>query len=122
MQTQTNDSLSKAIAYLGAVEVAPGRIAVPENGRWFIMNPHDVLIIAQDRPDVFTGTSIRMPAWFSPEQRFAWRFIPAGAAVAGNDGAGVYTTQAEAERKKLFADDRIERITADLETGEEVQA
>ena len=114
---QTNDSLAKAIAYLGAVEVAPGRYAAKifdssATGRWHLFPAERLKAIAcdMDDPRVLWWPALRsveMPAWWSPDQRFAWR-----------DAKGFMYFHAE--RAKAY--NATERITADLTTGAEVPA
>lgn len=102
--TAMNDSLAKAIAYLGAVEVAPGRYAwhrEPEPSGWYV-GPESALYVPM------LSLFAKMPAWWSPEQRFAWR-MPDGRVVD-------LATHSFSE--KLGA----QRITADLKTGAEVAA
>ena len=69
---QTNDSFSKAVACLGAKEVAPERYAVKDkdNG-WVILNAAQTEA-AYLEPD-WCFMFVRMPAWWKPEKRFAWR-------------------------------------------------
>lgn len=103
---QTNDSLAKAIAYLGAVEVAPGRYAFRAfgEGPWKIAEHLETWPINENSSPAYR---VEMPAWWSPDQRFAWR-----------DAKGFMYFHAE--RAKAY--NATERITADLETGAEVPA
>jgi hypothetical protein len=112
----TPDPLAKAIEYLGAVEVAPGRYAFRhtfEDEGCFRVAPSDVLaafgeiltpegVIPSQRDgcDYYADLlmdSVRMPPWWSPEQRFR-------KCEDAPNGCGRYC------------------ITADLTTGEEVLA
>jgi hypothetical protein len=95
MKETQKDSLAKAIADLGAVEVAPGRYAFKGvNGygepRWLIGTAEQI-----SDPDDMPIIETVMPAWWSPSSRetYVW---PDGFTV--------------------------KRITADLSSGEEVPA
>lgn len=115
---QTNDSLSKAIAYLGAVEVAPGRYAwhVPIGGTWNVCTADDLLAGFTDAGEIF---GVPMPAWWEPNQRFARRCT--GGGVAGMRCGAIVSAFMGCGRFKYCAG-YYERITADLETGAEVPA
>ena len=113
--TRSTDSLTKAIAYLGAVEVAPGRYAFRISGQnWFVSTTNALEYyfagFASDgeRLEYLQARceTARMPIWWTPDQRFAWRSIVDGSfwKDPGND------TNVR------------ERIAADLETGAEVPA
>lgn len=122
MNDLKNDSLAKAIAYLGAVEVAPGKFTAFKDGRgqWRGLKP-EAFRVDPDRMggrDVYYNycrvyASFAMPAWWSPEQRFAYRSRTTGYVYPPFTGQG----QDPASCYPAF-----ERITADLETGEEVPA
>jgi hypothetical protein len=129
-----NESLSRAIDYLGAVEVAPGRYARQECASvpWEIIPEHVLIAVPAERIARF-GTSKRaeygiatMPAWWSPDSRFAWKLIyGAQCQDVDNrrfrfkheafDGMHNYT-------KSYASHIWPKRITADLETGQEVSA
>ena len=117
-----NDSLAKAIAYLGAREVPgnPGFYASQNLlgiGWWTI--PRDrVESLAVDilDPRVLSWPALdaaKMPAWWTPEQRFAW--------LNGAGNGERYSTEEEAFDHE-WDQGAPERITADLETGAEVPA
>jgi hypothetical protein len=128
---ETNDSLAKAISYLNAQEVAPGRYAIPsKSGKaWFTTNT-DGVIAAADESDVRLSVHRyqKMPAWWTPEQTFAYRLNS-----YGESSYGPWTDAAKAKRGatiddlasqlKAFIDAKnCDRITADLNTGEEIPA
>lgn len=109
--TQTQDALARAIDFLGAIEVAPGRFAVQDTAtsRWYVQNEHDLRLVAEDREGYFTGAAVLLPAWWTPEQRRrsqchgckrAW---PCGA--PGNQVSHL-----------------LEWVAVDYETGEEIEA
>lgn len=113
-------ALQNAIDYLGAKEVAPGYYAFlsPTLHRWCVFPA--TVFSHEKNPDGFVlnvvdEASKPMPSWWTPEQRFAWRCIDKvcakvflyPSATAGHDSvAGHYA----------------KRITADLNTGEEIPA
>jgi hypothetical protein len=57
--------------------------------------------------------AVRMPSWWTPERRFAWRVA---SSVSPDDPRRFLS------RFELDANEQVERITASLETGEEVEA
>ena len=72
--TVTNDSLSKAIAYLGAVEVAPGTLAFRgHDGQYRIINECRVL----DYLGRAGAATTLAPLWWTPEQRIRLSGDPA---------------------------------------------
>jgi hypothetical protein len=103
------EALERAIAYLGAVEVAPGRYAFPARTitrqpqntityeAWHVADKCALIKIIVHAAALSTVGAVPMPAWWSPEQRF--RSEP----CESNHCAG-------------------HRFTADLETGAEVLA
>ena len=116
--------IQDAIDYLGAVEVAPGRYAGRETDcLWRVYDTSALTAITLNLTE--TGNIFgqhlplhkipTMPAWWSPEQRFAWRYkvVP----HTGREMEGY-----ENKRWPEPFDFGMERITADLETGEEVSA
>ena len=124
MSATSTDSLARAIEYLGAVEVAPGRYAVKDGERYLVIDESDVPGLAfefetgEPDPDACAQVT-EMPSWWSPEQRFAWRnYI----------GANRWATTVERVESVPSAGDNPwpvlsrERITADLETGAEIPA
>ena len=128
--TKTNDPLASAVAYLGAVEVAPGRYAFPSKvaPRWFTCDLANIALCEPaagvyfapiDKGDSFFGCKLTpcvlMPPWWRPDSRFAWRV---------HGVSSPFVDRAEAERIARSYGHRTPpyRITADLETGEEVLA
>ena len=136
-------ALERAITYLGAVEVAPGRYAYRDDAthRYYVVTA-DVMerlpqyLDAED--DSHTAShggysewcadhlSAAMPRWWRPEQRCAWRVVPAESPNApDHDDPGPlpddrYPTLAQAEDAAAdYGQIEYERITADLETGAE---
>ena len=127
------DTRAKAISYLGAVEVAPPSAEPPAygdraftryamqspNGRWHTFYEATLAKFAEGplnhfRYQVTIGRAfVLMPLWWSPEQRFAWRSY--------NDGS-IRTGPPKGRRGQLAAIPPFQRITADLETGEEIPA
>lgn len=111
-------TLTQAIAHLGAVEVAPGRLAAKlfdssEAGRWQTFPVERLAAVAPDigEPNVLWWPALHsreMPRWWLPEQRFAC------GKCKRTTCDGFHTTQSGAEHYRL--------ITADLETGAEVMA
>ncbi len=108
----TKDALARAIAYLGAVEVAPDKFAVKTpGGRYRVFSATNLLLLPQSH-DTDSGSGVPwmrgplMPPLWTPERRFAWRYHD-GETVPYIDG---------------FDDDSGARITADLNTGKEVPA
>jgi len=138
MMDFTQNQFSKAIEYLGAVEVAPGRYAYLRKhvdqpyskvgsdlnkyaGRWFVMDTDK----SEPRSDRM------MPAWWSPEQGEAFRFKGAGLPASEYamrfhtfDEASAFNIQQHGSNEYDLREGRliIERIEADLETGAEVPA
>lgn len=109
-----NDFLAKAVAALGAVEVAPGRFAFRAfgEGPWKIAEHLETWPINENSSPAYR---VEMPAWWSPNQRFA--VVYAGPITAGQM-TRAFASVKEALAYKAFSDDRI--ITADLETGAEM--
>ena len=134
MSNQTDTSaLERAITYLGATEVAPGRYAYRDDAthRYYVVTA-DVMerlpqyLDAED--DSHTAShggysewcadtqAVEMPAWWTPERREAWRMTCDGGHVGARDAS---------ERFAAWPAEHLtcsERITADLETGAEVPA
>jgi hypothetical protein len=132
----TTSALSRAIQYLGAVEVAPGRWAFKphKDFQGYLVVGSDALSGIDKRLDIF-GTSeaiahflgtatrsfVRMPAWWTPEKRFAL--------VEADEVALAYETLdqciAEKERQRALGipwSSLGSLVTADLTTGEEMPA
>lgn len=121
-------ALAKAIAYLGAVEVAQagdktagGSIAKttiyaaksPTSGTYLCTDAPGLvaMVDASAKPTDYA----EMPSWWTPESRFAWRC--GSIAFETENAARLY-------RRDLWPelDFPVTRITADLETGAEVPA
>jgi hypothetical protein len=148
MTATTSDALQRAIDYLGAVCVRPGIKETIMGGDGRGPNrtrqvrqalyarreapsvPYEIIpaaILREYTPERIACFSRRdrqfcgivtMPAWWSPEQRFAWRITsPTGKLTycAGEPGPGI-RSDIQVGRGTL------ERITADLETGAEIAA
>lgn len=125
-----NDSLQAAIGYCGNDQVDFARgdeaVKIERTSKWAWPRIGGGWIIRfNDRHgDLW---NVRMPSWWSPERQYAWRVFNG----PGSATYGPWTEQALAERFEtkddLFCeinahDGDYERITADLETGEEVPA
>lgn len=130
---QTN-SLDRAIAYLGAVEVAPGRYALRMQDFWATMDAETTRWLA-DSCQRYLGTrdpnalddtealydawatlqtrAVKMPSWWKPERRYAWR-------INGETFAD-YRALKEAYPRRVPSGS-VQRITADLSTGKEIPA
>ena len=128
---QTNDSLAKAVACLGAVEVAPGQYAVPRGVNPWACCPTAALAAFDSYPDFSAWYEARgdvadAPSWWSPEQRFAWALDR----KTGNKREAFDGTQDEGIKALSRLACHItnglprgrKRITADLTTGAEVPA
>lgn len=111
MTIATSDSLAKAIAYLGAVEVAPGRYAMTWGKRWYVTDAEGVeLTRLLGGGEMIAHIPTVMPSWWTPERRFALKFN--GKILCVGDKADIL--QIKGPRDIL--------VTADLETGQEVEA
>jgi len=99
MTNADTSALERAIAYLSAVEVAPGRYAYQRDSRYLVASTTDMVMMGAGS----LSLGRVMPAWWQPQQRFAWRM------TCGGDHAGHPMGCSE-------------RITADLETGAEMPA
>jgi hypothetical protein len=127
---ETSEALAKAVQYLGAVEVAPGRYAFPartttkalegttKREAWHVTDANGVIGIIVHAKALSEAGAVAMPAWWSPEKRFAWRTNWEG--FSERTQALRFKSRGDAERYIEGGD--VERITADLETGDEVQA
>lgn len=136
--SNTIDALQHAIEYLGAVEVGPGsdphhafnRYAVSSpSGRWHTFSQATLATFAEGalnhyRYQVTIGRAfVLMPFWWTPEQRFAWRLRGQGQA----EGNLAYNRWPTLDDAVVYFDGRIseihfERVTVNLETGEELPA
>ena len=107
----SDTKLASAIDLLEAVEVASGRYAYEGDGHWFIATAESLIRCQIDDEFGLDEHSTAMPSWWSPEQRFAWRCDDCGEICETQDDlARVCTTQS------------VSRITADLNTGQEIPA
>jgi len=137
--TRGSGALSKAIASLGAVEVAPGRYAVRPDllgDRWRFTSEQALRVLGsaltlatRDERSItsalwreHSGNLVYAPSWWSPEQRFAWKLTHGSSDVDNRrfesegeayHGMHSYTTT-------YARGISVERITADLESGEEI--
>jgi hypothetical protein len=97
---------------LGAIELAPKRYAIKrKRGR------RNVWVLYRLEGAAYIEIA-ELPKWWTPEQRFAWRITYPVAQRAGNVKSEIVT-----KYPSVAASDsrcRIERITADLNTGEEI--
>lgn len=114
--TQTNDALASAIAALGAVEVAPGRYAIPptSDSYWRMAAKDEMELFALSkgvRRIWWRQARLKMPAWWSPERRYYMR--------RKGETTGVPIRSPEPHKQYQYA---FDIITASLETGEEVPA
>ena len=113
MSNQTDTSaLERALDYLGAVEVAPGRYAYQRDSRYLVASTTDMVMMGAGS----LSLGRVMPAWWRPERREAWRMTCDGGHVGARDAS---------ERFAAWPAEHLtcsERITADLETGDEVPA
>jgi hypothetical protein len=105
-----DDSLARAVEYLGAVEVAPGRYAFRAfgEGPWKIADHLETWPINENSTPAYR---VEMPSWWSPEHRTTER-CPHGKLAAQ---ACRYTACGMGENATEWV-----RITADLATGEEI--
>ena len=122
---QTNDSLAKAIAYIGAVEVAPGRYAFRAfgEGPWKIAEHLETWPINENSSPAYR---VEMPAWWSPNQRFAWRETQSAYRGAVKDKEGglvlIASPDFDADNVTRLRPPHWRRITASLQDGSEVPA
>lgn len=113
----TNDSLQRAIEQLDAVEVAPGkwafpartRVRMPENSvtneLWHITDASGIISICVHAKTLSGINAVRMPAWWSPQRQYAWRYHGKG--------------DVHAEASPRFINS-TKWVTCDLTTGEEI--
>lgn len=113
------DKLARAIEIAKAVRLSATRYAIPEltqlNG-WHATSEEGVIrsVYDEDAPDELY---VEMPGWWTPERQYAWK---RSAAPAGEGGNNRYPDTLEGRFAAAHAGHAIKRITADLETGEEV--
>ena len=105
-----------AVAYLDAVEVAPGRYAVVLCNAWHTVST-DALGAYEIRSDIIALASDAkpMPSWWSPGCRKAWKIVDSVRMEEPDSGAR-YTY----EPCGLPLGYQAQSVTADLETGAEV--
>ena len=149
--TKTTDPLASAVAYLGAVEVAPpspeppargdrafARYAMQSpSGRWHTFYGATLAKFAEGplnhfRYQVTIGRAfVLMPSWWTPTDRFAWRVSDCdfpyrnGLLVRrlGEEFEGLVLVKTPSGSNPWMERLRhLQRITADLETGAEVPA
>jgi hypothetical protein len=117
----TTDALQRAIQYLGAVEVAPGRYAYRNErlSRWEIIS--QAAMCARDRGGHWCPRhqwAVAMPAWWTPDERFA--------AYIGDEIVSRDMTRDRTVLKAHWAlqdgqpTSVVRVVTAELTTGEEV--
>ena len=122
-----NPTLSRAIAYLGAVEVAPGRYAykqrdyIGEPGTYVVANAWTIREVPiaegnskQAAQALALTHTVQMPRWWTPERRFAVRLQ--------GDILGVYMRAGTSAARALECSLHAEAITVDLATGKEIPA
>jgi hypothetical protein len=129
--TTDTDALARAIDYLGAVEVAPGRYAFPlevGKGPWRTCTPATLIEsyelhfehAAYTRAkQVYETRTVPMPSWWSPTCREVWQ------TVRDADGFIYSSNPTESEGRQVLegvcgAPVTLRHVTADLNTGEEV--
>ena len=125
-----SDSLSRAISYLGAVEVAdadgkPWYAWQPEKDCWMLATSFELEQLAEklddeddDNPPPLPG--VEMPLWWTPEQRFGYHVIDPEGTITYT---GAWITDEPMLESRERADGwRVQRITASLETGKEIPA
>jgi hypothetical protein len=135
MHDTKNDSLSKAIAYLGAVEVIDTRAdsapdadyptvyafpsQLPDVAPWRICDASTLVMLHEAHLhyakshafDIFVARTKKMPDWWTPEQRWTYKCPDCGV-YAGEDP----------DASKKCSGAAWKRITADLQTGAEISA
>lgn len=130
----TNPDLAqRAIKYLHAVQVAPGRYAANqlsqhEPGRYVLFDRDALLEVAvrvgdQQQPmgrgDAFDAImdadGVYAPVWWEPAERFAYRCVRCGELAT-------YAKESVAAHTHGLKSVVFERITADLATGREIRA
>lgn len=130
-QDRATNALQRAIDYLGAVKVAPGRYAYRSDDvkSWCIATAAMLENLSEakqgrgPRPNLKPFCDAIMPPWWSPEARFAWRIAGNGPNVTKADRADRFGSERAAKAEAHFIGGAaVERITADLETGEEIPA
>lgn len=106
-------NLQTAIAHLGAVEVAPERVAVKHGDRWYLAPASDLVEYAEvgHRSRAFIAATWKpLPTWWTPDRRETWSCSKCGS---------VRDVQAHGDD---FGCSSFRRVVADLTTGEEVSA
>ena len=123
MSAPQESALASAVACLGAVEVAPGRYAFADGWtgcgdgkRWLLVSSEGLACLPRTGYHAWRSKWTKpAPSWWTPDSRFAWRV---------HGVSSPFVDRAEAERIARSYGHRTPpyRITADLETGEEVLA
>lgn len=118
---EKTDSLARAIDYLGATDLGNGRYAlfmgVDDPQHWLVTDAND-LIRATFSDEDFKNT-VRMPSWWTPERQFAYRFASSVYSRRDDAEADAQACAQSYAFKGEFAPS-IQRVTVNLETGEEV--
>jgi hypothetical protein len=117
--------LARAIEYLGAVEVAPGRYAMTWGRRWYVTDAEGVeLTRLLGAGEMIASIPCKMPAWWSPENRVMLRCPSCQGVISRwpKDDAWKVDRCEHCDGILIEPDAGYDRITADLETGEEVPA
>lgn len=86
MPSTKTEALQRAIDYLGAVEVAPGFIALKGayTGRWRVLALANVAPGYSPSAVAFLVSGVEMPAWWSPDRQYAWRIRLSDGALTGS--------------------------------------
>ena len=118
-----------AIDALGAVEVAPGKWAFPYRyGKGYgVATRRQLATLVKYREKQSSALAyelwilgntvlVDMPSWWTPERRVAWRVLD-----GSHDNGERYESCSDANSEAMIGQ-TVERITASLETGEEVSA
>ena len=127
------DALARAIEYLGAVEVAPrnndeqsGFYAWKDGGlpQWRVARGCDIESAFDGYSFASEPDHVSMPSWWKPDSRFAYRPLRNDDGTRWLEGPddGYFVKQGTAALLRHGRARGAERITADLETGEEVSA
>lgn len=111
--TTTNETLERAIKYLEAVEVAPGRYAFHVKGApcWYVVTSKSLAAYGKKQTPIVENP-VAMPYWWSPENRTC-------VTCSKCDGRNVAKSHFNGAR---LCSGTTQRITANLETGEEMPA
>ena len=120
MGSAQSDALKRALEYLGAVEVAPGRYAAKLGERWHTFTESRLTERVRDGWRTH-GNYQPMPSWWTPEQRFAWRVKGSNVRLVCADlNSAMKARENPLGGLERFAHNYYEHITASLETGAEI--